>query len=166
MGILNLIIASAAQATFAWASEESATAPQAPLWHEPPTSWVDLAITVVICITICISLCILAKCIKDIISNNQEKNHKNQTTENNTVKSSEEKEDVIKIRDRYDAAWRFFNMCWKVQHPDPVKTENGNIFKCGNKTELTPEDDKRYAEAWKVVRKYIGVENTKEEVNK
>ena len=148
MGIKNLIIAHAAASTFAWTSDDCVAATQL---TGQPTTWIDFAITSMICVAVCISVGILSNCIKGIIKKNRDKEKEKPETDEQEAK----KQAWLETKDRYDAAWRFVNMCWKIQHPDPIKDKDGNLVTVDNTTELTPKDEERYAEAWNVVRDYI-----------
>lgn len=152
MGILNLMIATAAEASIKWSSESDVTTPQL---NGHVTSWIDFAITVVICVTVCISLCILAKSINKFASGKRTDVKEKQQIESN--KKSEQNNDSISTKDRYDAAWRFFNMCWKVEHPDLMKDDNVKLGANGNTQKLSSHDITRYEEAWSVIREYMGV---------
>lgn len=153
---MNLIIALAAASTFAWTSNDCAAATQL---TGQPTTWIDFAITSMICVAVCISVCILSNCIKDIVKKNSDKEKVTPETDEQEAK----KQAWIETKDRYEAAWRFVNMCWKIQHPDPVKDKDGNQVVFCDAPELTDDDKKRYEQAWNVVRDYISARPAEQE---
>lgn len=124
------------------------------------TSWIDFAITVAVCITIVLSVVIIVYGIRNIVSDcrpiRKEINGDGQHQPSADVK-------LVKWKDRYDAAWRFFDMCWKLEHPEPAAGKDGKPDAHGNTCSLTKEDRERYAEAWSVIREYIGAEPVKQD---
>lgn len=149
MGTLDIILVSATGASSSLSSAVSLGCGEA-------ANMYDLAITAVICLTVCISLYILTGCIKSIAGGNGKCDKAKEQSDAGTQKP--EKNDNPKPQERYDAAWRFFSMCWKVQHPEPMKDKDGKPLPLCEIPALTPEDKARYEEAWSVVRQYISAE--------
>lgn len=156
MGILNLILLSASEANFSCSLEDGIATTSL---QELPTSCLDVAITGIICLAVCISIFILTNGIRKTISTKSvvEKD----STPSDTDNKDSKEEYKITPKDQYEAAWRFVNMCWKVEHPEMLKDKNGILSKPEKLSELTPEDKIRYEQAWSVVRKYIDA-NTSE----
>lgn len=166
MGILNLIIAKATEINLACSTQDSVAPLQC---HDQSATLTDLWITVAICVTVVVSICVLAICTYIIIVKlNTEGQKKNQSSNNNSTQDSK-KNDPITEKDRFDAAWKFVDMCWKVEHTAPSKAGEWTIrkdCKSTDESELTKADKERYEEAWSVVRKYIGAIETKNEKDK
>lgn len=58
-------------------------------------------------------------------------------------------------KEKFESAWRFFNMCWRVEHPEILKDKEGRPIEYNTAQKLTTEDKEKYEEAWSVVNEYI-----------
>lgn len=170
MGILSLIIAKATEINLACSTQDSVAPLQC---HDQSATWVDLSITGAICAAVVISIWIVAWYIYKIVKPNSEGQKKNQPSDNESTQDLK-KNDTITEKERFDAAWKFVDMCWKVEHPAPSKNDKEPSWKektekddkSAEKPKLTKADEKRYEEAWSVVRKYICAKETKDEKDK
>lgn len=120
----------------------------------------DLWITIAICATVVLSIGILAIFTYKIVKNKHEEDTKNQSNVKDDSNESLNK-DKSTEKDRFDVAWRFVDMCWRVEHPAPSKaalpkdSQTDNEEKSPERTTLTEKDKERYEQAWAVVKRYI-----------
>ncbi len=57
-------------------------------------------------------------------------------------------------KDKIDSAWRIFNMCWKVEHPELLKDKDGKSIEYNPVQKLTPDDIERYKDAWTILHEW------------
>lgn len=160
MGILDFILTAATEATVTLSSQEVsvAAAPNA------VTSWIDVASISIICATVIVCVWIMAYYLKKILSDNKQKSQGKEENCDNPELSETDRTEAWKEKERYDAAWRIFDRCWKTEHPEPVKTSNGNFEILKDIPPLTDSDKKRYDAAWDFINQFISAKP--DELNK
>lgn len=151
MGNLSFILASMAEASISLSSIDGVTSSPC---QQDVKSWIDIVITFIICASIVTGVFLIVRYLKEIVgvkrsiepeSLSQKKTQ--DVSEIDIFRRSQEKE-------RLETAWRVFNLCWRVEHPDPKDVTDEQQKK--EKSGLTDVDKQRYQEAWNFIRNFMG----------
>lgn len=148
MGILNFVFVYMTEAAISQSADDGTIVS----CQNAFTSWIDFAIVAVICATIIGVVYIIALRVKQIITENISKRNEEAAAIRIYNQYKIDSENVRREnKDRYDAAWRFIEWCWKTEYSKSEGTA-GNSFGNSGEKHLTEVDRKRCQEAWDFIK--------------